>query len=105
MVTPQVIGAMGVSTSRQFLGLAFRNLNQITRAIFKANDNGVVYDPLDIKTAYQGSTGTSSVSATAQPVGLMLDKSKGMELGTELVTVATPFTVFRDATTNIPSLH
>jgi hypothetical protein len=35
---------------------------------------------------YQDAVGTTPVTAVEQPVGLMLDKSKGMSLGPELVT-------------------
>lgn len=86
MVTPQVIGAMGVSTSRQFLGLAFRNLNQITRAIFKVGDNGFVYDPLDLSTMYQDAAGTNPVTGVVQAVGLMLDKSKPVLSGSNILS-------------------
>lgn len=46
---------------------------------------------------FQDSTGMVPVSAFGQPVGLILDKSKHLELGPELYTGALPFTVFRDA--------
>ena len=42
------------------------------------------YKPLPI--LYQDAAGTTPVTAVGQPVGLMLDKSKGLVLGSELVT-------------------
>jgi hypothetical protein len=76
------------------------NLNAITLAItrpgavrawdplslFLAGETGVWYDPSDLTTLYQDSAGTTPVTAVEQPVGLMLDKSKGLVLGPELVT-------------------
>ena len=41
---------------------------------------------------FQDSAGTTPVTAVEQPVGLMLDKSKGLALGAELVTNGGPFT-------------
>lgn len=53
--------------------------------LFTAGVNGVWYDPSDITTLYQNAAGTLPVTAVEQPVGLMLDKSKGLVLGPELV--------------------
>ena len=47
---------------------------------------GVWYDPSDNTTLFQDAAGTIPVTAVEQPVGLMLDKSKGLVLGPELVT-------------------
>jgi hypothetical protein len=44
----------------------------------------LTYQPLPI--LYQDAAGTTPVTAVEQPVGLMLDKSKGLVLGPELVT-------------------
>ena len=55
-------------------------------ALFAASEVGVWYDPSDLTTLYQDSAGTTPVTAVEQPVGLMLDKSKGLVLGAELVT-------------------
>lgn len=56
----------------------------ISNTLFAANEPGVWYDPSDLSTLYQDPAGTTPVTAVEQPVGLMLDKSKG--LGPELVT-------------------
>ena len=54
--------------------------------LFAAGEQGGWYDPSDISTMFQDSAGTTPVTATGQTVGLMLDKSKGLALGPELVT-------------------
>ena len=61
---------------------------------FAAGEQGAWYDPSDLTTLFQDSAGTTPVtlSPMEQPVGLMLDKSKGLVLGAELVTNGGPFT-------------
>ena len=63
--------------------------------LFGNSEVGAWYDPSDYSTLFQDSAGTTPVTAVEQPVGLMLDKSKGLVLGTELVTNGT----FDDGTT------
>lgn len=60
-------------------------LPQVVRQIVQ-RDNCAWFDPEDMSTMYQDSTGTIPVTAVEQPVGLMLDKSRGMMLGPELVS-------------------
>ena len=57
--------------------------------LFANSEQGAWYDPSDLTTLYQTSTGTTPVTADGQPVGLVLDKSRGLELGDELVTNGT----------------
>lgn len=54
--------------------------------LFANGEQGVWYDPSDLTTLYQDAAGTTQVTAVERPVGLMLDKSKGLVLGPELVT-------------------
>ena len=54
--------------------------------LFTAGVNGTWYDPSDLNTLFQDAAGTQPVTAVEQPVGLMLDKSKVLVLGSELVT-------------------
>lgn len=54
--------------------------------LFKQGEQGAWYDPSDFSTMFQESVGTTPVTAVGQPVGLILDKSKGLALGSELVT-------------------
>ena len=53
------------------------------------SDQGLWYDPSDLSTLFQDAAGTTPVTAVEQPVGLMLDKSKGLVLGSELVVNGT----------------
>ena len=54
--------------------------------LFTGGAPGVWYDPSDYSTLFTTSAGTTPVTAVEQPVGLMLDKSQGLVLGSELVT-------------------
>ena len=60
-------------------------------SLFSNNEQGAWYDPSDFSTLYQTSTGTTPVTAVEQPVGLMLDRSRGLVLGSELVSNPGPF--------------
>lgn len=56
-------------------------------ALFAASEPGVWYDPSDLSTLFQDAAGTTPVTAVEQPVGLVLDKTRGLVLGaTELVS-------------------
>lgn len=55
-------------------------------SIFTSGEPGWMYDNSDMSTLFQDSAGTTPVTAVGQPVGLQLDKSKGLVLGPELVT-------------------
>ena len=54
--------------------------------LFASGEQGTWYDPSDWTTLFQDSAGTLPVTAVEQPVGLMLDKSKGLALGPEVMT-------------------
>jgi hypothetical protein len=60
-------------------------LFQRIKALFALGEQGAWYDPSDFSTMWQDSAGTTPVTAVEQPVGLVLDKSKGLVLGAELV--------------------
>lgn len=53
-------------------------------SLFSAGQPGVWYDPSDITTLFQ--TNATPVTAAGQAVGVMLDKSKGLTPGPQLVT-------------------
>lgn len=46
---------------------------------------GVLYDPSDISTMFQGTNGEGAVTATGQSVGIVLDKARGMVRGGDVV--------------------
>jgi hypothetical protein len=66
---------------RQLRGASFSPLS-----LFAAGEPGAWYDPSDMSTLFQDAAGTQPVTAVEQAVGLMLDKSKGLVLGPELVS-------------------
>jgi hypothetical protein len=51
--------------------------------LFANGEQGFFYDPNDLSTMYKDAAGTVPVTDAGQPVGLMLDKSKGLVLGAE----------------------
>jgi len=55
-------------------------------ALFALAEPGVWYDPSDLSTLFTDTAGTTPVTTPGNTVALMLDKSKGLTLGTELVT-------------------
>jgi hypothetical protein len=55
-------------------------------SLFENGEQGAWYDPSDFSTLFDDSAGTTPVTGVEQFVGLMLDKSKGLVLGPELVT-------------------
>lgn len=57
--------------------------------LFSAGEQGAWYDPSDFSTMFQDAAGTTPVTAVRQAVGLLLDKRKGLSLGSELVTNGT----------------
>lgn len=67
------------------MGGSLKTLTQLIKSLFSNNEVGFAYDPNDLSTMFQDVAGTIPVTAAGQPVGLMLDKSKGLVLGGELV--------------------
>lgn len=57
------------------------NIDSLSYKAFNG-EQGFVYDPSDLSTIYQDASGTLPAVA-GQPVGLILDKSKNLELGVE----------------------
>ena len=72
-------------------GTGLKPLVQYIKDLFNNNEQGVWYDPSDLTTLYQDAAGTIPVTAVEQPVGLMLDKSRGLVLGPELVPLPLSF--------------
>jgi hypothetical protein len=55
-------------------------------SLFAAGEQGYWLDPSDFSTMFQDAAGTTPVTAVGQSVRLMLDKSRGLVLGPQLVT-------------------
>lgn len=82
-----VIGGAGIWTPSAWkIGLDVLNLGQLIRNLFSNSEQGFAYDINDLSTLYQDAVGTTPVTTAGQPVGLVLDKSRGLVLGSELVT-------------------
>jgi hypothetical protein len=60
------------------------NFTQQIQKLFSNGEQGFAYDPNDLTTLYQDAAGTVPVTTAVQPVGLVLDKSKGLTLSPEL---------------------
>ena len=58
--------------------------------LFSASEPGMWLDPSDLTTMFQDIAGSIPVTGPDQPVGLRLDKSKGLVLGSELFANQTP---------------
>jgi len=69
-------------------------------SLFTGGVQGAWYAPDDFSTLFQDSVGTTPVTAVEQPVGLMLDKSQGLVLGSELVTDGTLWTAVAPTTSS-----
>lgn len=81
-----VIGGAFWTPSATILGSTSKTFDQLIKSIFANNEQGFVYDPNDLSTMYQDAAGTVPVTGVGQPVGLMLDKSKGLVLGDNVAT-------------------
>lgn len=64
---------------------AQQNIDQLIKSLFANSEQGFAYDINDLSTLFQDAAGTTPVTGAGQPVGLVLDKSKGLVLGNELV--------------------
>lgn len=59
----------------------------VMKKLFANGEQGFWYDPNDMGTMFQDAVGTTTVNATGQPVGLMLDKGKGLVLGADITPI------------------
>jgi len=67
---------MSSATLRRWSGTAFIPPQPFRPyRLFLNGEEGVWYDPSDLSTLFQDSAGTTPVTASGDPVGLMLDKS------------------------------
>lgn len=63
--------------------------DQQIQRLFATGEEGFFYDPNDLSTMYQDAAGTIPVTGVGQPVGLILDKSRGLVLGQNIVVNGT----------------
>jgi hypothetical protein len=77
--------------SNGFIQVGTSGFGGVPNSLFASGEQGAWYDPSDSTTLFQDQSGTTPVTAVEQPVSLMLDKSKGLVLGPELVTNGGPF--------------
>ena len=88
MITPKItnLGYSNLWTDMStILGYA-SNFQKLITKLFANGGQGFAYDPNDLSTMYQDTAGTIPVTAAGQPVGLMLDKTKGLTLGSTIIT-------------------
>ena len=83
-----VIGGAFWTPSCTVIGGAKLISETVMKKLFANGEQGFFYDPSDLSTMFQDAAGTIPVTAAGQPVGLMLDKSKGLVLGLETNTNA-----------------
>lgn len=67
------------------LGFAANGMAQVIKSLFANNEQGFAFDFNDLSTMYQDSAGTIPVTGVGQPVGLVLDKSKNLQISGEKV--------------------
>lgn len=63
------------------LAFSSSSMSQVIKSLFANGEQGFAFDFNDLSTMYQDSAGTIPVTGVGQPVGLVLDKSKGLVRG------------------------
>jgi len=92
-----LFGSSALSTPPGLLADAASSFNPAS--LFANGEPGVWYDPSDFSTMFQDAAGTTPVTAVEQPVGLLLDRSKGLALGSNLATDSNAIETDVNATT------
>ena len=64
-------------------------IHSLIRKLFANNEQGFTRDPYDLSVMFQDAAGTIPVTGVGQAVGLMLDKSKGLLIDSDLVNNGT----------------
>ena len=80
-----VIGGAFWTPSATILGGTSKTLSQLIKSLFANNEQGFACDPNDLTTMFQDAAGIIPVTGAGQAVGLILDKSKGLILGSEAI--------------------
>lgn len=87
MITPKItnLGYSNLWTDMSTILGYQPTFDQQIQKLFAKGEQGFFYDPNDLSTMFQDAAGAIPVTHAGQPVGLMLDKSKGLMLGNELI--------------------
>ena len=81
-----VIGGAGIWTPSAWkIGLDVLNLGQLIRNLFANSEQGFTQTLDDYSILFQDAAGTTALTSAGQTLGLVLDKSNGLVLGSELV--------------------
>ena len=80
-----IIGGAFWTPEATVVGGTRPSFETVMKKLFENSEQGFWYDPNDLSTMFQDAAGTVPVTAVGQPVGLLLDKNKGLELGVEKV--------------------
>lgn len=83
------VTATNVNGSASATSVAVLPADLSPAGLFASGEQGTWYDPSDTSTMFQSSSSGLPVTADGDPVGLILDKSKGLALGTETVVNGT----------------
>ena len=80
MITPKItnLGYSNLWTDMSTILGYTLNFEKLIAKLFANNEQGFAYNPNDLTTMFQDAAGTKPVTAAGQPVGLMLDKRKGL---------------------------
>ncbi|ENW28470.1 hypothetical protein [Acinetobacter lwoffii] len=90
-----VIGGAFWTPGATVIGGNTPTLGQQIQKLFANGEQGFFYDPNDLSTMFQDAAGTTPVTVAGQPVGLVLDKSKGRGLE-HILTNSNDFTLSSD---------
>jgi len=80
-----VIGGAFWTPEATVVGGTRPSFETVMKKLFANGGQGFWYDPNDLSTMFQDAAGNIPVTAAGNPVGLLLDKNKELELGVEKV--------------------
>lgn len=70
------------------------DISFLIKQLFANSEQGFANDPNDFSTMFQDAAGTIPVTAAGQPLGLCLDKSKGLVLSSEILNQTLDFNLW-----------
>ena len=72
----------------------------VMKKLFANGEQGFYQDPYDLGVMFQDAAGTTAVNATGQPLGLVLDKSKGVAYSENLASTSKQQALYSQSTLN-----